>query len=328
MRPIRRILVAVKDTGRGSSAAIRKAAALALALDASLELFHAITETVAVEMLLAANEDMDTFGKTERARHLKRLDATAARLRRAGIKASTAAEWDYPAHEALVRRALRTDADLIVAERHARGHVAPWFLQYTDWELLRQSPVPLLLVKRAGRYRKPKLLAAIDPSHAFEKTAQLDQQILRAAAAIATATGGALHAVFACNPNLIGISPADLRQPDATLHIIDRAKSVATRGFNQALRAARIGKLAASRCHLVMQHPLVAIPELARRLGCDIVVMGALSRSGMKRLLVGNTAERLFDELPCDLLIVKPATFTTQVPRATRGPRLIMLAST
>jgi universal stress protein E len=50
--------------------------------------------------------------------------------------------------------------------------------------------------------------------------------------------------------------------------------------------------------------------------------MGAISRSGYKRLLIGNTAERILDELTCDIMVIKPETFRSDVPRAARGARL------
>jgi universal stress protein E len=37
-----------------------------------------------------------------------------------------------------------------------------------------------------------------------------------------------------------------------------------------------------------------------------MLVMGAISRSAVGRLLIGSTAERVLDALPCDVLIVKP----------------------
>jgi universal stress protein E len=43
--------------------------------------------------------------------------------------------------------------------------------------------------------------------------------------------------------------------------------------------------------------------------------MGAISRSGIKRLFVGHTAERVIDRLGCDVLVLKPAGFRTPVPR-------------
>ncbi|MFL2545895.1 MAG: universal stress protein [Candidatus Rariloculaceae bacterium] len=53
------------------------------------------------------------------------------------------------------------------------------------------------------------------------------------------------------------------------------------------------------------------LPELSERDNVDLIVMGAISRSGMDRVFLGNTAERVLDQLACDLLIVKPEGFTT-----------------
>ena len=52
-----------------------------------------------------------------------------------------------------------------------------------------------------------------------------------------------------------------------------------------------------------------------------IVVMGALARAGLKRLLIGNTAERVLDHLPCDLLVIKPRGLRAKLPRRRRGVR-------
>ena len=41
------------------------------------------------------------------------------------------------------------------------------------------------------------------------------------------------------------------------------------------------------------------------------------------RVFIGNTAERVLDELPCDLLVVKPPRFRSPVARARRGVRLV-----
>ena len=49
--------------------------------------------------------------------------------------------------------------------------------------------------------------------------------------------------------------------------------------------------------------------------------MGAISRSAMKRVIIGNTAERVLGDLPCDVLVVKPARFVTRVSRTRRGVR-------
>ena len=76
--------------------------------------------------------------------------------------------------------------------------------------------------------------------------------------------------------------------------------------------------------HLIGRHPVDAILQAARISHTAIVVMGAVSRSGLKRLLIGNTAERILDELRCDVLMVKPRGFKSRTPSGVRGPRIWM----
>ena len=66
-----------------------------------------------------------------------------------------------------------------------------------------------------------------------------------------------------------------------------------------------------------------AIPEAAHTLRASVVVMGAVSRSGLKRVFIGNTAERVLNRLSCDVLVVKPAHFTKRVSGKSRGMRMI-----
>jgi universal stress protein E len=61
--------------------------------------------------------------------------------------------------------------------------------------------------------------------------------------------------------------------------------------------------------HLVAGLTHEELPEIARKLNAAVVVMGAVSRNRWKRLFIGATAERTLEELPCDLLIVKPDWF-------------------
>ena len=48
--------------------------------------------------------------------------------------------------------------------------------------------------------------------------------------------------------------------------------------------------------------------------------MGAIARNPFGRIFIGSTAERVLEQLPCDLLVVKPETFRTPVS-SERWPR-------
>ena len=105
--------------------------------------------------------------------------------------------------------------------------------------------------------------------------------------------------------------------------IQDDAERAAKSRFSLALRTARIAR---SRRYLIARTPIEAIAEASRKSRCAIVVMGAISRSGYKRLLIGNTAERILDELTCDIMVIKPETFRSDVPSTARGARLQVVA--
>jgi universal stress protein E len=315
MRTIRRILVAVKDPGARSLPAVNKAVQLAGALGADLEIFHALDSPYYTDMLGIASEHTRRIECDERSEYLQRLERVAARARLHTARVSVAVEWDYPAYEAIVRRSLKIGADLIVAECHAGRRVAQGLLHLSDWELLRLSTVPVLLVKRARPYHRPTIVMALDPSHAFAKPARLDAEIVQAGSAVAAGLRGTLHAVHAY-PTATGLGGAGAA---AGARMQEAAASART-GLERALKSTDV----ASSCrHLIPGDPTAAVRDTARRLNADIVVAGAVSRSGLRRAFIGNTAERLLDCLSCDLLIVKPAEFSSSVPRTARGARLV-----
>ena len=58
------------------------------------------------------------------------------------------------------------------------------------------------------------------------------------------------------------------------------------------------------------------IAAVAQRQRVDLLVMGAVSRSMLKRPIIGSTAESVIDHVDCDVLVVKPAGFKAPVKRA------------
>lgn len=319
MRTIRRILVAVKDPLARSQPAIAKAAQLARALHASLDLFHDLDTVIFESANRTIHDEQVANLRKLQARSISRLEAIAEPLRKQGLAVTLAAEFDFPAYEAIIRRARHTGADLIVAQSHKGHRIAPSLLRLTDWELLRRSPVPVLLLKSPRAYRQPAVLAAIDPTHAFAKPSGLDDAILSAATSVQAALRGTLHVVHAFAPlSTIVVTPGLLATP-LEAAVPPEFKAAAATRFNAALQGLNIPR---SRRHFVARHPQDAIPQVARSTRSAIVVMGDVSRSGLKRVFIGNTAERVLDELACDVLVVKPLRFACPVPMRKRGFRV------
>jgi len=320
MKPIRRILVAVKETGARSQPAIDKAALLAKKLGASVELFHAIAEPVYFDSPQQPEAELSELRERRRDWHLARLHAAASRLCDTGVQACAYADWDFPIHEAIIRRATAIKADLIVADSPVRTRLARWLLHLTDWELLRLSPLPVLLVKTRELYERPIVLAAVDPMHAHAKPANLDKAILDYGSCVARALSGSLHVVHARPPLPLDSSPSLIIRDTQGDILQTRREQKARAEFAKCANEAGVPR---ARQHFVDGDPSVVLPERAQRLGADLVVMGAVSRSGLRRIFIGNTAERVLRELPTDVLVVKPEGFKRRIARLPRGVPVI-----
>lgn len=304
-RPMRRLLVAIRDVHHVPRSVLRKTGEIARRSGARVELFHALTESPAI---LAAwrgylSDDLqrseDEYAQAARL-ELERLQRTAF-LR--DLPVSAEAVWDYPPHEAIVRRSRAIRADLVIAFTPARSAKDRLYLANTDWELIRHCPQPVLLVKSSRAYDRPVVLAAVDPFHARAKPSHLDSRILDAAAGLARLLRGELHAFHAsAAPEQ---EAARIREP-----------------FDRLCASARISP---SRRHLAFGDVATRLDETVRRLGAGIVVMGAVSRSGPDRPFIGGTAELVLDRLSCDALVVKPRGFRppphTFEERPIRPPR-------
>ena len=318
-----RILVAVKDLRARDFPAAKKAAQLARALNAELYLFHAIAEPLYVETLMLTKQPLAHFEQQTKEKVRRRLERIANLLRGEGHQAlqiTTEATWDYPAHDAVIRAAIRLEADLVVVECERSKHVAPWFLRFTDWELLRNCPLPVLLIKNRKPYHRSPVLAAIDPTHAFAKPADLDDEILASASELARALGGDLHAVHAYNA-VPGMSAAEL----ASATRLDRAQAAASAAAHGAVDPLldAIGMAPTNR-HIVEGFAIDVLESVTHQTGAQIVAMGAVSRSGLRRLLIGNTAEQRLDRMTADILIVKPRGFRGPASTSPRGPQIIV----
>lgn len=314
--PIRRILVAIRDLGRAPGAQLSKAASLARPTGAAIELFHAIDTPLSSSSLERVFEDVAIRELRQNVvdHTLRRLARLARSPSLRGLRVSWHAGWDSPAHEAIVRRALHSRADLVIAANQARRPAGRWLLQNTDWELIRQCPCPLLLVKLRRGHRKPAVIVAVDPFHTHAKPANLDRRLLDYGTRIARLLGGSVHA-FHCYmplPNVVPL-PVGAAMPMVLPPEVETAhRELVARSFDRLAKSAGVAPLSRHLCIGLVRNEL---ETLVTELNASLVVMGVVSRSALRRTFIGSTAERVLDHLPCDVLVVKPRGFKTDVPR-------------
>jgi len=179
----------------------------------------------------------------------------------------------------------------------------PWrsCLGSADWELIRHSPCPVLLTRREEA-TYANVLVAVDPLHAHDRTASLDDQLVGLARALC-APAGRIRLLHCHLP----AEYVPLRAPGAQPVTLFPGHGHSLEDHRAAVQglADRHGIAAADVC-LEAADPREAIPEQVAREGIDLVVMGWVARSRLQRLLVGSTADAVFGRLACDVALVRP----------------------
>lgn len=311
-RRFKKIMVAVRDIDRSVYALLTKAVGLAQRFDAQLEVLHvssSVIDTFAIPGMLANPKSPAKLVKLQR----ERLEKLVKPLASTGVAITCVSAMDYPPADGIVRQVLKRKPDLLLVHSHRHTKLARILLSNTDWELIRHCPCPLWIAKTAKLESSLSVLAAIDPFHVHAKPAALDNEILDVAGqVVGTAAGrlGVCHAYTVPQQAVAAVSEVVI--VPATPAEARRYKADVVAATSRASKQYAV----ASKDQLVVEgDPALTIPEAAKGWKADVLVMGAVSRRGIKRLFIGNTAERALDALHCDVLVVKPRSFKSPVPR-------------
>lgn len=292
-----------------------KVAQLTSGLGAKLELFRCIFDPQVTRParfgIRGAQEDIHEFVDRRR----EQLDQSAERLRAWGLPVHTSVRWDYPIHEGIVRQVLRRKPDLLVAQSSRKGHAARLTLTQTDYKLIETCPCPVLFIKNGRPYSDAVIIAAVDPGRLHGKPDTLDGEILDTAGTIRDALGGELRLFHASAPWEYAVRMnRELRDlPEVAKE--DVRAAYWNKLKEQVLALARRHNIPESLVQVTEGDAAELLPPIARSQAAQIVALGAVSRSRIERALIGHTAERVLDELECDVLIVKPPDFQTPVRR-------------
>lgn len=310
-KPWKAILVAVRDPGARKQIAIRKAARIAASSGARITLFHAFSAPFPLPSPTPTDPEAILHAVAKQLRD--QLQKLARPLRAEGIAVECEVAWDFPPAHAIVRRVLAEKPDLVVAESHRHSRVARWFLANSDWELIRECPCPVWFVKQDRLAKNALVLTAIDPTHARAKPAALDDRLLQTAAAVTRDLGGKVALIHVEDTGR-------LMPPQLTTRTANETIAMGAAMHESMALLAKRNHVAVANRVLKMGTPADVLVASADELKADLLVMGAISRSGLGRSHIGSTAEAVIDNVACDVLIVKPRLFKTAVSR--KGPKL------
>jgi universal stress protein E len=223
------------------------------------------------------------------------------------LTVTTSITHERPAADAIVAKALDCEPQFVVkgTAHHSAAERATF--TYTDWRLIRKLTAPLWLVKSREWNKAPVIIAAVDPTHRKDKYHSIDQLIVDAAKSQASKCNGNLMLLHTYE-RLVEIgSHAMLSIKPVRLPVEKLDQDIRKKHRQKLDNLASENKIPGDDVHQLPGRTRDILPAFARAYNADLVVMGAWARTGLKRRVLGSTAEQVLDHLPCDILIVRPA---------------------
>lgn len=200
----------------------------------------------------------------------------------------------------LIRQVLQNQHDLLIVGTRHLGSVASLLIGSTGTKLLRKCPCPVWVIQPRDQPSVHRILVAHDLSEVGTAANHL-------AGEMAELEGAEIFVIHALETeDTEGVSSAN-------------ANEVSPASRRTAAKEQISNELAVHE----LVHPTVieivengaddAILDAIESYHPNLIVMGTVVRTGVARLLMGNTAERLLPRLSCSVLAVKPKDFISPV---------------
>jgi len=225
-------------------------------------------------------------------KRVEELETVAECIKSHDIDVEVIALSGTPSTE-IIKQVLRSDYDLLMFSERTAPSIKNKLIGGTGKQLLRKCPCPVFAVhpEHSGEY--DKIMATIDVTqHDDYSNDSLNEAIITTAKAITDADNSEL--------SLLNIPPSD------------NEKAVHLERIHSCLQNHDV-HIDDDNIILEPGNPVSVIPTVSTEKEIDLLVMGMLSRTGIKGFFIGNVAEKILDNVECSVLAIKPAEFVSPV---------------
>jgi nucleotide-binding universal stress UspA family protein len=223
-------------------------------------------ETAGAELLQKEKEDAAQYLASLKARVLQEIPSCETIFRHGDS-----------AFRLVVEEASQKKVDMIAVGRRGRSGLEKVLLGSAAAKVIGHAPCKVLVVPRAAKIGFKNILVATDGSE-HSRTAGTE----------------AIEIAKRCGSRLIAISvvPAEDQKEKARANA-DEVVLASHQAGIYAETIALVGK------------PHEVIVATAKSMGADLIVMGAYGKTGLKRLLMGSTTEKVIGLTTCAVLVAK-----------------------
>jgi universal stress protein E len=229
------------------------------------------------------------------------LQELAKPLTEKGLSVCTSVESSRHPYDAILRKVTAAPVDMVIKTTRHDSRLNRTLFNYTDWHLIRNCPCPLLLAKGEDNWTTRRIVACVDPAHPHSRAETLDCVIFETARVLAHRLRGELHVFHAIRHN-----PLPVPFPITEEHLLEDHEIGAYEEekalLDEFLKPYRVNP---RRVHVAIGRPERTLEAFVEAIDASLVVMGAVSKGALESLFIGNTAEKVLDELHCDILVVK-----------------------
>ncbi|MCP3935026.1 MAG: universal stress protein [Actinomycetia bacterium] len=168
--------------------------------------------------------------------------------------------------------------------------------------LVRECRIPLLVL-RSNPYRNERVLAAVNPT---SRRRELNIEVLAASRLVADRLDCELDVVHAWQlygePGMrdSGYVQVGDEEIEAKLAIEREIRRVE---LEKMLTDPRVG-FEPGQTHLPKGRMVPSVAQVVRHVHASMLVVGSAGRTGWRRLVMGNSAEKLVEEVPCSVMVV------------------------
>ena len=309
MKRFQNILVAV-DSRFDTHPALEWAIRLAEHNQAKLKIVDVVPEFSWLKRL--AMPDGDRMQQVLADDKRQNLETIAGPLRDRGFDVTTRVLYGKTSFE-IICEVLRSNHDLVLRVTKGTHSRRTGFFGTTSMRLLRKCPCAVWLVRADAQPRFARILAAVDPAPNDIAQEIMNKTIMDLGQSIAEYEKGEFHVVHVWE--LFGATADEsLAIPGRLQETVRKAKMEVAAEFDNLLSPYKLSHRGDC-VHLLHDEggPVHAIAELAKKRDIDLIVMGTIARTGIAGALMGNTAEKVIDQIECSVLAVKPDKFVSPV---------------